>query len=84
MLDAPFCSSVLPVQFAIDGITAGNDTFRVHFPPDHTASSAFAVTVGTHVLAARTFGPFVYVWRDTVVTASPGNLATDTLSFYCS
>lgn len=32
-LDAPLCSSVIPVQFQVDGSEVGVDTFRVNLPP---------------------------------------------------
>ena len=84
LLDAPLCSSALPVQFFIDGVMVGTDTFRVHLAADHTASRVFSVSPGLHTLGARTTGTFVYTWPDTRVTAVPGTLATDTLPFYCS
>ena len=84
LLDAPLCSSSLPVQFFIDGVMVGTDTFRVHLAPDHTTSPAFPVSPGLHILGARTTGAFIYTWPDTRVTATPGAVATDTLPFYCS
>lgn len=84
VLDAPLCSSTIPVTFSIDGAVVGTDTFRVHLPPNHTESKAFSVSLGNHVLGARTIGTFSYVWRDTVVKASAGAVAFDTLPFYCS
>ncbi len=84
LLDAPLCSSSLPVQFFIDGVMVGTDTFRVHLAPDHTTSPAFPVSPGLHILGAKTTGAFVYTWPDTRVTAVPGAVATDTLPFYCS
>lgn len=84
LLDAPLCSSALPVQFFIDGVMVGTDTFRVHLAPDHTTSRVFPVSSGLHILGAKTTGAFVYTWPDTRVTAVPGAVATDTLPFYCS
>ena len=84
VLDAPLCSSTIPVSFSIDGAVVGVDTFRVHYPPNHTESRTFSVTLGAHVLGARTFGAFSYAWRDTVVIASSRAITTDSLPFYCS
>ena len=84
VLDAPLCSSIMPVTFSIDSVVVGTDTFRVHLPPNHTESKAFTVSPGNHVLGARTTGVFSYVWRDTVVKATAGAATFDTLPFYCS
>ena len=84
VVDAPLCSAAIPVQFSVDRVMVGTDTFRVDLPPNHTESVAFDVAAGRHVLGAKTFGAFVHVWRDTVITAKPGVTATDTLPFYCS
>ncbi|MEP6831748.1 MAG: hypothetical protein ABJB74_00080 [Gemmatimonas sp.] len=84
VLDAPLCSSTIPVAFLIDGVVVGNDTFRVHLTPSHTESQAFSVPAGNHVLGARTVGAFSHVWRDTVVTSTSGAIAVDSLPLYCS
>ncbi len=82
LLDAPLCSSSLPVQFSIDAVVVGTDTFRVHLPPDHVASAGFAVGAGTHTLGARVIGGLV--WPDTTVTLAPAQAFTRSLPFYCS
>jgi hypothetical protein len=82
VLDAPLCSSSLPVQFFIDSVMVGADVFRVHLAPDHTVSSDFGTTAGRHVLDARVVGG--YVWPSTVVALAPGGVFADTLPFYCS
>ncbi len=84
VLDAPLCSSTIPVSFFVDGALVASDTFRVHLSPSHTESRMFSVGVGPHVLGARSFGAFSYVWRDTTVNVSSGVIATDSLPFYCS
>lgn len=82
VLDAPLCSSSLPVEFLIDGTVAGSDTFRIHLPPDDTISPVLRTSAGAHVLGARVIGGFV--WPDTTVTIAPGESVTRTLPFYCS
>lgn len=81
-LDAPLCSSILPVEFRIDGQVVGLDTFRVHLPPDHIRSRGYPVTAGEHDLGASVIGGFV--WADSQVTVGPGQSATRILAFYCS
>lgn len=81
-LDAPLCSSVLPVQFLIDNALVGTDTFRVNLAPNHTTSAAFPTPAGSHTLGARVVGG--YVWADTVVMLSAGAVLIRTLPFYCS
>jgi hypothetical protein len=81
-IDAPLCSSRIPVQFSIDGFTVGSDTFRVNLSPEHTTSRVFATTVGQHALAAHVVNG--YMWPDRIVTLAAGDAYTDTLPFYCS
>jgi hypothetical protein len=82
-IDAPLCSSIIPVQLSIDHAVVAIDTFIVNVAsPAHTQSRAFSVTPGTHLLSARTVAG--YVWRDMQVTLSPGSAMTDSLPFYCS
>lgn len=39
VLDAPLCSMSLPVQFSIDSLQVGTDTFRINIPGrNHIAS----------------------------------------------
>jgi len=82
VLDAPLCSSQLPVEFTIDGALVGTDTFRVNLAPNHTTSRAFATSAGQHTLGARVVGG--YVWTDTTVTLAAGQIFNDSLPFYCS
>jgi hypothetical protein len=82
VLDAPLCSSALPVEFLIDSVLAGSDTFRIHLPPDDTISPTFRVGTGSHILGARVVSG--YVWPDTAVTITPGEAFTLRLPFYCS
>lgn len=80
-LDAPLCSSVLPVQFSIDNVLVGTDTFRVNLANPHTLSRGFATPLGARVLSARVIGG--YVWTDTTVMLT-GSGVTRMLPFYCS
>ena len=82
-LDAPLCSSVIPVKFAIDDVIVGADTFRVHLANEHTRSSAFTTTTGPHKLGGGIPGS-PNGWFDTTVTLRAGQAFTDTLHFYCS
>src|SRR5471032_34233 len=51
VLNAPLCSSRIPMQFSIDGTVVGIDTFVVNLTPSHTTSHAYVTTAGTHVLS---------------------------------
>ncbi len=82
VLDAPLCSSTLPVQFFIDSSQAGTDTFYVGLTPAHTISRGFGVPPGQHAIGARVVAGFV--WPDTLVTLAAGEFFADTLHFYCS
>lgn len=82
-LDAPFCSSIIPVELSIDGALVATDTFRVHLANPHTTTRAFAVPAGAHLLSARTVGGW-YVWPDTNVMLGAGQSFTRSLGFYCS
>ena len=81
-IDAPLCSSRIPVQFSIDSVQVGTDTFVVNLAPEHTRSRGFMTTVGPHTLSARVVGG--YIWPDQPVTLSAGEVFTDSLPFYCS
>ena len=82
VLDAPLCSSQLAMQFDIDHLSVGADTFRVNLSPNRTRSRAFTVSPGDHTLSARVVGG--YVWPDTVVRLVSGAVVHDSLPFYCS
>ena len=82
VLDAPLCSSQLAMQFEIDHVSVGADTFRVNLSPNRTRSRAFTVKPGDHTLSARVVGG--YVWPDTVVRLVSGAVVNDSLPFYCS
>ena len=81
LIDAPLCSSRLPVQFFIDSLQVGTDTFSVNLAPEHTKSSGFVTSVGLHILGARVMGGFV--WPNRAITLTAGQIFTDTLPFYC-
>lgn len=77
------CSSIIPVQFYIDGAQVAADTFRIAVAGgDHTTSRALTTSVGQHTLGARVVNG--YVWPDTLVSLTAGELFTDSLPFYCS
>lgn len=82
IFDAPLCSSSVPVEFLIDSVVAGRDTFRIHLPPDDTISPVFRTSPGTHILGARVVNGSV--WPDTTVTIAPGESIARILPFYCS
>lgn len=82
VLDAPLCSSVLPIQFLIDSALVGTDTFRIRVPGEHTRSRAFGASTGRHVVSARLLSGLV--WPDTTVTLLSGQAATVSLPLYCS
>ena len=81
LIDAPLCSSRIPVEFSIDGRIVGTDTFLVHLAPVHIRSRAFTASPGRHTLHAATN---LYAWPDKTVTLTDGQFVTDTLPFYCS
>jgi hypothetical protein len=80
-IDAPLCSSVIPVQFLVDSALVGSDTFRVHLGGEHLTSRGFTTRAGAHRLSARTG---FYTWPEKRVTLGPGEAFTDSLPFYCS
>ncbi len=82
VLDAPLCSSIIPVDFFLDGAALGSDTFRVQLQPEHLVSRRFDVPPGSHTVGAQVPGGFV--WPDTLVTLPAGAVFEDTLPFYCS
>ena len=82
VIDAPLCSSAIPVQFFIDHAPVGTDTFIVNLAPAHTRSAGFETTEGLHVLGARVVSG--YVWPDTTVSAAEGQALERSLPFYCS
>ena len=83
LLQPHACSSVLAVQFTIDNVQVGTDTFKVAVAgDDHLRSRAFTTSVGAHTLSARVMGG--YVWADKQVTVASGDAVTDTLPFSCS
>lgn len=82
VIDAPLCSSILPVQFSIDNVLVGTDTFRVAVTSVHLTSRAFTVAPGAHTLGARV--PAGYTWTDKTVMFAVGDALSDSLPFYCS
>jgi hypothetical protein len=81
-IDAPLCSSIIPVQFSIDAMIVGTDTFFVDLVPEHRTSRGYVTSAGVHVIGART--AWGYVWPDKQVALSSGEIFTDSLPFYCS
>jgi hypothetical protein len=81
-LDAPLCSSKLPVVFSIDNVQIGQDTFTVNLAPNHTTSKVFGTAPGSHTIGARVVNG--YVWTDTTVTLTGTQEFTRNLPFYCS
>jgi len=81
LIDAPLCSSRIPMEFTIDGTIVGTDTFFVHLAPEHIRSRAFTMSPGQHTLHVR---GGLYVWPDRTLTLADGQSFTDTLPFYCS
>jgi hypothetical protein len=82
VLDAPLCSSIIPVQFSVDSLLVGSDTFRVDVSQEHTTSRGFMTSVGQHTLGARVVNG--YVWPDKIVTLAAGEVYAYPLPFYCS
>ena len=83
MIDAPLCSSKIPVELSVDNVLVATDTFIVNLGTDHLVSRAFTTSVGQHTLGARvTFNG--YTWPEKRVTLMQGQSVTDTLPFYCS
>ncbi len=81
-LNAPLCSSIIPVQLSIDNAPVAVDTFSVNVRANHTTSRSFTTTVGQHTVGARVIGG--YVWTDTTVMLQAGQTFIRTLPFYCS
>ena len=82
VLDPPPCSSVIPVEFQIDDVRVGVDTFRVSLDTNHVRSEAFTTTIGQHVLFARV--PQGEVWPKKTVTLSAGQQFAFVLRYYCT
>ena len=83
LLDAPLCSSIVPVFFAMDGYAVGADTFRVNLPNPHVKSAAFTTSAGYHVLSANS-PPVPGLRKSTTVNLEAGTVFADTLPLYCS
>ena len=81
-IDAPLCSSRIPVELFIDSARVATDTFVVNLGPAHLTTRGFETGVGQHTLSART--TIGYVWPNKLVTIAAGKTAVDTLPFYCS
>lgn len=82
LLDLKLCSSIIPVQFTIDGNLVGSDTFRIGLVNPHVRSRAYATTLGAHALGvqATNFGG----WGMKTVYLDAGMAYTDTLGGSCS
>ena len=76
------CSSVLPVEFSIDGQLVGTDTFRVDVVNPRTTSRDFDTSPGSHVVGARVTGGFV--WPNQTLSMAAGAVVADSLPFSCS
>ncbi len=84
-LVAPLCSSIIPVEFYLDSLRVGADTFRINVAGEHTISRAFTTSAGQHTLGARASSiGWSFVWPDKRVTIAPGEVFVDSLPFYCS
>lgn len=83
VIDAPLCSSVIPVEFFIDDALVGTDTFRVNLFPEHLMSAGFEISGGSHTLGARVTANG-YLWPDTTVNVPAGEVFENSLPFYCS
>ena len=81
LIDAPLCSSVIPVEFLIDGTQVGADTFLVNLGTSHTRSRTFPTAAGEHTISARTGS---YSWPAKTLMMRSRQAYTDTLPFYCS
>ena len=82
LLNLHLCSSIIPVQFTIDGNVVGTDTFRIGLLNPHVRSPLYATTRGVHVLdvQATNFGS----WGSKTVYLTAGTAYTDTLGGSCS
>jgi hypothetical protein len=81
-IDAPLCSSIIPVVFLIDNEEVGTDTFVVNLGSPHLTSRGFEISAGQHTLSARVSNGFV--WPDQRVNLVRGQTFTHMLPFYCS
>jgi hypothetical protein len=82
-IDAPLCSSSIPVSLRIDGAQVGVDTFRVNLAPAHLRSRPFETTVGNHTLAV--FHPNgILIQEDSTVALAAGQSYRFIFGFYCS
>ena len=79
---APLCSSHFAVQFSVDHVLLATDTFTVNLAPNHTTSTAFAITNGSHTIGARIVNGFV--WPDRTVNLAAGASFQDSLPLSCS
>lgn len=83
-LVAGACSSIVPVALSIDSALVATDTFRIDVPNEHLQSRDFAVSAGSHTLAAHLVGTAVFAWPSRTLTVSAGTVVTDSLPFTCS
>ena len=84
LIDAPLCSSTIPVSLWVDGLQVGVDTFVVHYGPPHERTRAFETSVGTHKLAVKHYPNGVLIQEDSTVALKAGQIYTFTVGFYCS
>ncbi len=87
--NAPLCSSVVPLEFLIDGAGVGMDTLAVNYAASGhpSISRGFVVAPGEHTLGALFEGPASAghpTFADVTVTLGQGQAFTDSLPMYCS
>ena len=82
-IDAPLCSSVIPVTLWIDAAQVGVDTFRVNYGPEHERTRSFETSAGDHKLAVK-FPNGALIQEDSTVALAAGQRYTFTFGFYCS
>lgn len=70
------------MQFFIDNVQVGSDTFSINLAPEHSTSGRFDVSSGVHTLGARVVNG--YAWSDRTVRLAAGEVHYDSLPFYCS
>ena len=85
VLEAPLCSSILPVELSIDKVIVARDTFY-SFGIPQAESEAFPVEAGPHSLSARVIASIGtgFTWPETLVTVHAGEAYRHPLPFYCS
>lgn len=85
VLDAPLCSSIIPVRLSIDKAIVAIDTFYT-LGVRREESARFPVSPGPHGLSAQVITSIGtgFVWPETLVTVQAGQAYRHSLPFYCS